>query len=67
VSYGSNGTAPYSVDGTFLDLENGNITSPNFVVDTENSIAYFNGEIVSDAGTIGGWKISDDEIYSDYT
>ena len=60
-------TEPYSAAGTFLDLANGNIYSPNFMLDNTNSAAYFNGQVVADSGSIGGWEISDKQIYSSVT
>ncbi|MBE5922094.1 MAG: hypothetical protein E7269_05020 [Lachnospiraceae bacterium] len=52
-------TSPYSIDGTYLNLENGNIYSPNFAIDNENRKAYIKGEINALSGKIGGCKIED--------
>ena len=51
------GTAPYSLEGTFLDLSNGNIYSPNFGINNTNDNitdgAYIKGSIYAYNGTIG--------------
>ena len=51
------GTAPYSGAGTFLDLSNGNIYSPNFGINNTNDNitdgAYIKGSIYAYNGTIG--------------
>ena len=51
------GTAPYSGAGTFLDLTNGNIYSPNFGINNTNDNitdgAYIKGSIYAYNGTIG--------------
>lgn len=52
------GTAPYSGAGTFLDLTNGNIYSPNFGVNNDSTDnitdgAYIKGSIYAYNGTIG--------------
>ena len=51
------GTAPYSNAGTFLDLSNGNIYSPNFGINNTNDNitdgAYIKGSIYAYNGTIG--------------
>ena len=51
------GTAPYSAAGTFLDLSNGNIYSPNFGINNSNDNiidgAYIKGSIYAYNGTIG--------------
>jgi len=51
------GTAPYSLTGTFLDLSNGNIFTPNFGVNNSNDNitdgAYIRGSIYAYDGTIG--------------
>ena len=51
------GTAPYSAAGTFLDLTNGNIYSPNFGINNTNDNitdgAYIKGSIYAYNGTIG--------------
>ena len=67
------GTAPYSATGTFLDLTQGNIYTPNFGVnnDSLDSIddgAYIRGSIYAHKGTIGQsstnyWYIGN---YKDY-
>ena len=67
------GTAPYSLTGTFLDLSNGNIFTPNFGVnnDSTDSIdngAYIKGTIQAYDGKIGSdnnnyWYIGN---YFDY-
>ena len=59
-------TQPFSSAGTFLDLANGNFISPNFVVDNTNGDAYFSGAVTSTSGTIGGWVIGQNELYSVY-
>ena len=60
------GTAPYSGAGTFLDLSNGNIYSPNFGINNSNDNitdgAYIKGSIYAYDGTIGSdennyWQI----------
>ena len=66
-------TEPYSAAGTFLDLAQGNIYTPNFGVnnDTTDNItdgAYIRGSIYAHTGTIGQsntnyWYIGN---YSDY-
>lgn len=48
----------FSIAGTFIDLSNGVIKTKNFAVNSTGN-AYFNGEISSVSGTIGGWKIKD--------
>lgn len=45
--------SPYSAIGTFLDLANGNIYTPNFGVQALTGTAYLNGEIIATSGTIG--------------
>ena len=66
------GTAPYSGTGTFLDLSNGNIYTPNFGVNNSNDNiidgAYIKGSIYAYDGTIGSnntnyWYIGN---YLDY-
>ena len=52
---------PYSVAGTFLDLDTGNITSPNFAV--TGTDAYLKGTIETGAGHIGGFVITENSIY----
>ena len=51
------GTAPFSNRGTFLDLSNGNIYSPNFGINNTNDNitdgAYIKGSIYAYNGTIG--------------
>ena len=49
----SSQSSPYSALGTFLDLSNGNIYTPNFGVNSVNGAAYVNGEIIATSGTIG--------------
>ena len=52
-------TGTYSSTGTFLDLSNGSIKSPNFAI-TETGAAYFKGDVTANAGYIGGtsgWAI----------
>ena len=58
-----NAGSPYSVTGSFLDLDNGNFYTPNFGLDNVNGNAYFNGEITATSGQIGDdtsnhWQIS---------
>ncbi len=48
-----NTSSPYSAIGTFLNLADGNIYTPNFGVDSVNSGAYINGQIVATSGQIG--------------
>lgn len=48
-----NAGSPYSVTGSFLDLDNGNFYTPNFGLDNVNGNAYFNGEITATSGQIG--------------
>lgn len=43
----------YSTTGTFLNLTNGNIYTPNFSVNAVNGEAYLNGTIYANAGQIG--------------
>ena len=67
------GTAPYSLTGTFLDLSNGNIFTPNFGVNNDstdniNNGAYIKGTIQAYDGKIGSnnnnyWYIGN---YFDY-
>ena len=60
------GTTPYSGAGTFLNLSNGNIYSPNFGINNSNDAitdgAYIKGSIYAYDGTIGSdannyWQI----------
>lgn len=44
-NYKANTSFVYSTTGTFLDLANGNITSPTFAVDNTNGTAYIDGTI----------------------
>lgn len=44
----SNVSAPYSKSGTYLDLSNGNITSPVFVVDSEDEKGYLKNIEITD-------------------
>ena len=46
-------SGPYSAGGTFLDLSNGNIYTPNFGVQSTSGEAFINGEIIATSGTIG--------------
>lgn len=48
-----NAGSPYSVTGSFLNLDNGNFYTPNFGLDNVNGNAYFNGEITATSGQIG--------------
>ena len=48
-----NTNSPYSITGSFLDLNNGNFYTPNFGLDNVNGNAYFNGEITATSGQIG--------------
>ena len=48
-----NANSPYSVTGSFLNLDNGNFYTPNFGLDNVNGNAYFNGEITATSGQIG--------------
>lgn len=67
------GTAPYSGAGTFLNLSNGNIYSPNFGINNDSTDnitdgAYIKGSIYAYDGTIGSnannyWYIGN---YFDY-
>ena len=41
------------------------ITGITFSINASTGSAYFNGEIVSSLGTIGGWSIGSDKLYSD--
>lgn len=61
----------YSVTGSFFDLENGNIYTPNFGISATASShgAYVNGEIIATSGTIGSnstnyWQIGN--VYDYY-
>lgn len=49
----SDQSSHYSAFGTFLDLTNGNIYTPNFGIDNTNGNAYFNGVINATSGRIG--------------
>ena len=40
-------------------------TGITFSINAQSGSAYFNGEIVSSSGTIGGWSIGEDKLYSD--
>lgn len=53
----------FSSAGTFLDLTTGLIRSKNFAITSDGS-AYFSGELHSTVGSIGGWVIGDNCIYS---
>lgn len=60
--------SPYSSGGTFLDLSNGNIYTPNFGVQAASGTAYLNGEIIATSGTIGDdsgnyWSIGNTTDY----
>ena len=46
-------SGPYSSAGTFLDLSNGNIYTPNFGVQSTTGQAFLNGEIIATSGSIG--------------
>ena len=57
---GGSASSPYSTRGSFLDLENGNIMTPNFAVinkvpsgKTYSTGAYFNGHVTATSLTIG--------------
>jgi len=54
-NYAASGNAdsPYSATGTFLDLTNGNIYTPNFGLNNTSGMAYFNGQITASSGQIG--------------
>lgn len=51
----SSANSPYSVAGSFFNLANGNIYTPNFGVQASGK-AYLNGEIIATSGTIGDNK-----------
>lgn len=61
-NYSATSSGVYSTTGTYIDLENGTLKSPNFAIDS-NGTAYFRG---SGAGitsnTISGSAIKDGEI-----
>lgn len=61
---GVSGTAPYSVSGSKFDLSNGNIITPNFMLDSVNGNAYLTGTIETGAGHIGGFTITQNSIYN---
>lgn len=71
----SNLSSPYSLDGTFLDLTNGNFWTPNFGViqvapqgTTVQPGAWFNGTVYGTAGRFGEgssyWSIEQVEDYN---
>ena len=60
-SYTSGNT--YSTAGTSFDLSNGAIRSKNFAIDASGN-AYFKGNIDATSGTIGGFTISNNALYS---
>ena len=60
-----NGTEEYfSKKGTGINLDSGTIRAQNFGIDS-NGNAYFRGQITSTSGTIGGFTIGEEKIYSD--
>lgn len=52
----------YSAYGSFFDLSQGNITTPNFSIDAANKAAYFSGSITATQGNIGGLTIENNVI-----
>lgn len=56
--------SPYSSAGSFFNLEDGNIYTPSFAVDTGTGKAYFKGEIVATSGTVGNLHITENSLYS---
>jgi hypothetical protein len=57
------GTHPYfSQTGTFIDLAGSSIRTQGFGVDSSGN-SYFSGNVTATSGTIGGWNISDTQIY----
>lgn len=56
--------SPYSAAGSFFNLEDGNIYTPSFAVDTGTGKAYFKGEIVATSGTVGNLHITENSLYS---
>lgn len=65
----SNVNSPYSATGTFINLSDGNIYTPNFGVDNTNGKAYINGEIIATSGSIGNsssnyWEIGTKTDYN---
>lgn len=53
-----NPSSPYSATGTFLDLTNGNLYTPNLGIDNVYGTAYLNGEIIARNGRIGNSNAS---------
>ena len=50
----------YAQQGLHIDLETGDITTPNLVV--HNGEAYINGTIYAQAGTVGGFTVTNTEL-----
>ena len=55
------GTGTYSTTGTFFNLADGSIKSPNFAIDSSGS-AYFKGALFCTTGYIGGMSIFNKHI-----
>lgn len=53
----------FSTAGAQINLDNGLIRSKNFAIDTSGN-AYFNGNITSTSGNIGGWTLSTAGLYN---
>lgn len=66
----SQSSSPFSATGTYLDLTNGNLYSPNFGIDNTYGVAYLNGEIIATSGRIGNsaatnyWEIGTKTDYN---
>jgi len=69
---GGNGTAPFSVSGSFFNLTDGKILTPYFALIPDSTdgngtpvtgTAYLNGTIETESGHIGGFVITENAIY----
>lgn len=55
---------PYSKQGTFVDLVNGNIYTPNFMLDNINNNSYFRGTVYATDGVFKGTVYATDGEFS---
>ena len=53
----------YSDAGMRIDLDDGSIRAKTFAIDSSGN-AYFKGALAAGSGTIGGWKIDSNAIYT---
>lgn len=69
--YARDKNSTYSTTGSFFDMENGNIFTPSFSIintiptgETLTAGGYFKGTVTASGGSIGGWTIDGNLLYS---